>query len=374
MKKYFQLICLGFVSLIIGGGLRLMYTLPVDTKPYVEKKYVGWNGVLQAWICSDWEPGGSFVRWLNRCAVEFEKNYEGVHLEFTPISTEPLNALADSSIRKPDLLFFSPGTLTNSELLMPLKSCDSIRKDLHDYGNGFALPIALGGYIWAYNTSLCEGPPASIDEITTLVLPTAKGYSTALLGLLSDIFGRDASQPALPNSGIDLGLPVSAVQKILFSDTALDLFINGELPYIPISSKDLKRLAGLRDNGKGPAWQLCASGSIICTDQLLMGSIPTQHDENERARLSEEFLLFLLNDESQSELADIGAHSVTGETIHSGFSFYAELDALLNSRSLWLPSCFSEYSSENSEAIVRRFLNKDFTAKEALNMLKFEGM
>ena len=375
MKKSLQLICLAFVGLIIGAGLRLMYVFPVDTQPYVEKKYAGWNGVLQAWICTEWEPRDSFIRWLNRCAAEFEKAHEGVYLEFTPVSIETLESLADDGIHHPDLLFFSPGILTNPHLLATLQSPDTIRSDLSTYGQGHAIPVALDGYIWAYNPSLCAAVPTNPDDISVLSLPVDKlGYSAALLGLLSSADSTDESLPSLPDNGIDLGLPASTAEISLYTERALDLFINCKLPCIPVSSNDLNKLSRLRDNGKGPDWALCASGSIACTDLLLMGGIPAQHGESERARLSEEFLLLLIGSESQAGLADIGAHSVTGEMIHSSFSVYGELDALLNSRPLWLPNCFSEYSSENPEAIVRRFLNKDFPAKEALNMLGFEGM
>ena len=352
-----------------------MYVLPLDMQPYVEKKYAGWNGVLQAWICSEWEPGGSFIRWLNSCAAEFEKMHEGVYLEFTPVSADMLNALEDDSIPQPDLIFFSPGMLTNPKLLTSLDTPDIIRDDLQHYGQGYALPIAMGGYIWAYNTSLCDTAPQSPDEITILSLPmNQRGYTAALLGLLSSLPGDDSAQPVLPDSGIDLGLPASAVEATLYSDDTLDMFIGGELPFVPVSSNDLNRLFRLRENGKGPDWKLHASGSIACTDQLLLGGIPVQYDKSERSQLSENFLLLLLGNESQAGLTDIGVHGVTGETIYTDFSVYGELDVLLNSRPLWLPACFSEYSVENSEAIVRSFLNKDLPAKEALSMLGFEGM
>lgn len=372
MKKSLQLLCLAFVALVIGTGLKLMYAFPVDTQPYVEKKYAGWNGVLQAWICSDWEPGGSFIRWLNGCAAEFEKTHEGVYLEFIPVSSE---AFEEYNIRKPDLFFFSPGMLTNQNQLTPLERCDIIRSDLRNYGNGRALPVAMSGYIWAYNTSLCDVPPIHINNSTMPTLPAGKsGYSAALLGLLSALPADDDSQPILPDNSIDLGLPVSAPAAPTYSDHALDLFISGDIPYIPVSSSDLNRLSRLRDSGRGLDWKLYASGSIACTDQLLMGSLSAQYAGSERSQIAEEFLLFLLDDESQSKLSDIGAHGVTGETIYPGFSIYAELDTLLNSRTLWLPACFSEYSAENPEAIVRGFLNKNFSAKEALSMLGFEGM
>lgn len=76
----------------------------------------------------------------------------------------------------------------------------------------------------------------------------------------------------------------------------------------------------------------------------------------------------------QAKLSDIGAHSVLGTRIHNDFSVYAELDILINSRPLWVPDCFSEYSIADTEGIVREFLNKRLPAKNALSLIGFEDM
>lgn len=375
MKKSFQLISLSFVVLLIGVGIQLFRSFPIDTQTYIEKKYAGWNGVLQAWICTDWNPGGSFIRWLNSCASEFEKQHDGIYLEFTPVQRAAMHSLETGDLPVPHLIFFSPGVLDNRNLLSNIQTSSKIRADLNNYGEDRALPLALGGYIWAYNPSLCQHPPHTPDEAIDFLLQLdspGQSYSAALIALLS----TDAATPEqpMPEIGIDLGLPVSNASNPLYSGEALDIFIDGGIACTPVASKDIARLARLRENGRGPEWLLAATGEVACTDQILMAGIPIQHCKTEQAMLAETFMQFLLSDDMQAKLSDIGAHSVLGTRIHSDFSVYAELDILINSRPLWVPDCFSEYSIADTEGIVREFLNKRLPAKNALSLIGFEDM
>lgn len=293
MKKSFQLISLSFVVLLIGVGIQLFRSFPIDTQTYIEKKYAGWNGVLQAWICTDWNPGGSFIRWLNSCASEFEKQHDGIYLEFTPVPRAAMLSLETGDLPAPHLIFFSPGILDNRNLLSNIQTSSKIRADLNNYGEGRALPLALGGYIWAYNPLLCQHPPHTPDEAIDFLLQLdfpGQSYSAALIALLS----TDAATPVqpMPEIGIDLGLPVSNVSNPLYSSEALDIFIDGGIACTPVASKDIARLARLRENGRGPEWLLAATGEVACTDQILMAGIPIQHCKTEQAMLAETFMQF----------------------------------------------------------------------------------
>lgn len=371
LKKCLQLICTGFVALICLGGITLLSAFPIDTQPFVEKKYSGWNGVLQAWICTRWNPDGGFIRWLNSCASEFEKTHDGIYLEFTPVQEETLRSINSSGICMPDLIFFSPGVITNRDTLSDFVCDLTLRDDLKSYGDNKAIPVAMGGYIWAYNTALSECIPCTPVMLSSAVLSDTTP-AAVLIGLLSGASDEVSEKSTFPDSGIDLGLTTSAVNKTLYSADAFDDFIDGELPYIPVDAKKLARLNRLRENGKGPAWNTSASGAITCTDQLLLAAIPIQDEHHEQTALAEEFVSLLLTENTQDALADIGAFSVIGRRIYSDFSVYSEMDAMLNHLPLWLPDCFSEYSFANSESIVRRFLNGEIPAKNALSLLGFE--
>ena len=343
MKRFLHLICLLAVAALLPAALLISRGLPANTRPYVEQKYAGWNGVLRAWICADWECSGSFTRWLNACAASFEKSHDGVYIEFTPVSSDVLRRMTDSGIRPPELVLFSPGTLDTLSAFKQIDAPAALRSELSCIDNR-VYPVAMGGYIWAYNRELCDGAPSADSAFAMLPDDAPRSFSAAAVALLSDVQGEAQSDFTLPDAGLDLGLPTSAMQEsepiepVIASD-AMDRFIKGELPAIIVSQAELARLIRLRDNGRGPDWDCAAAGVAAYTDQLLMLGFVMQSGDAaaEREALAEAFAAGLLEYDAQAKLADIGAFSVTGERIYSDFSAYAQLDTQLNGRELIVP-------------------------------------
>ncbi len=328
--------------------------LPADTKDYIEEKYSGWNGVLRAWVCNRWSTSGSFVRWLNSCAAEFEKSHEGVYLEFTPVSEATINSIWESGIRPPELLFFSPGILRDTQGLLPMDSPNELRLDLSSCGSGYALPVAMGGYLWVYNSDLCTGiPNAGQGSLTALPDEEGYNYSAAMTALLSDAFVQEGNGEEIdePERELDLGLPTAAEigesGGIIQTEDALDQFIRGEIPFLCVSQRELDRLTELKEAGRGPEWMCIGGGISAYTDQLLMVSLVKQGDMDgaQREALATEFATSLCSQENQRKLSEIGAFSVTGELIYDGFSSYAPLDTHLNSIDLLVPASFSDPST-----------------------------
>lgn len=344
MKRLLHLICLLIVAALIPAALLISRGLPADTRPYVEQKYAGWNGVLRAWVCVDWRCAGSFTRWLNACAASFEKNHDGVYIEFTPVSSDTLRRMGDGGIRLPELVLFSPGTLDDPSRLKHIDAPDALRDELRGI-DGNAWPVAMGGYIWVYNQELADGAPTADSTFAVLPDDAARSFSAAAVALLSDVPDADSSEDALPDAGLDLGLPTSALAEEtemgeMIANDAMDRFIRGELPAVVVSQAELAHLIQLRDSGRGPDWVCTAAGTAAYTDQLMLLGVVAQTGDAaaEREALAESFAAGLFEYEAQAKLADIGAFSVTGERIYSDFSAYAPLDAQLNGRSLIVPS------------------------------------
>ena len=147
MRRFARCVCVLLLAALAVGAVRLARDLPPDRQRYVQQKYAGWNGVLRAWVCADWKCDGSFIRWLNACAATFEKQHEGVYVEFTPVSREAMRTLRTSGIRPPELLLFSPGVLSSAADLALLDASGALRPELRNVGQGYALPVAMGGYI-----------------------------------------------------------------------------------------------------------------------------------------------------------------------------------------------------------------------------------
>ena len=375
MRKFLQLLCLICVLALILAAARIFPRLPADSQPYVEKKYAGWNGVLRGWISSEWSCGGSFVRWMNACAAGFEKRHEGVYLEFTEVDAAAMAGMGDSGIRPPELVLFSPGAGSDASRLLPIDAHASL-----NCGSDRALPVAMGGYIWVYNRSLCDGAP-SVDELNPLtLLPDEPGssFNAAAVALLSGNADAD-EEIVLTDPGLDLGLPTMAEvgAELIQSADALTDFINGELPYLIVTQAELARLIRLRDAGRGPDWDCAATGDYACGDQLLLLGVVDQADDAgaEREALAAEYAAYLLSEDCQKKLADIGGFAVTDVQLYSSLSAYAPMEALLRSRSLAVPDAFSEHSIQNAGDIVRQFLRGQLDAGSALAQLglKAEG-
>lgn len=364
MKKSLQLLCLAIALALIPAAVLVAGDLPPDSGEFVQKKYSGWSGVLRGWISSRWEADGSFIRWLNACATEFEKNHEGVYLEFTQVAEDAMRRMATSGIRMPDLVFFSPGVLEDGSNLLPADPPEPLLPDLQKTG-GRCFPVAMGGYIWACNRSLCGGAPVEPSRLD--LYPSdepGRCFSAAAVALLSG--EASSGEINLPDPGIDLGLPaISGIQA-----KAFDSFLRGELPCLPVTQKEIARLVRLRDSGKGPDWFLEPGGSFALADQLLLcGAVDT--GEPERQDLAREFAAFLCREENQRKLADIAAIPVTGAQAYGSRSPYAQLAALMQTRRLLIRNPFSEYSNPNFEAIVRDFKNGACDAASALGRMGF---
>ena len=324
MKRLLHILAGILILFLILSVLPLSQRLPGNSQPLVEKKYSGWNGVLRAWVCSRWSCSGSFITWLNRCAAQFEKGHPGVYIEFTAVSEAALNEAGADGLRAPELLFFSPGTLASPSDLETAPSHPNPALQ-HEY----ALPVCMGGYIWVINTAICETiPDAAVHPADT----PGQSFSMASAGLKDTI-----TDLVLPDPGIDLGLPAAAG-----TSRTLDDFIDGNIPALIVSQRELSRLIQLRDAGKGPDWRCIPSGSYMYADQLLLGGVVSHQDADADARtsLARSFLQFLLEEECQRQLSSIGAFPVTSATAYPAASPYATMEGLLRSLELAVPPYF----------------------------------
>ena len=380
MRKSLHLTALIFVLALVLVAGQILQRLPADSQPYVEKRYAGWNGVLRGWICAEWSCSGSFVRWLNACAAMFERSHEGVYLEFTEVSGAVLGTMGESGIRLPELVFFSPGWTPENGLLVQIDVPAELDPELADCGGGRAIPVAMGGYAWVYNRALCDGAPRAVPEAGALtLLPDDAGrcFSAAAVALLSGDPGMAEQEPALPDAGLDLGLPASAAVEpsAELSEDALNAFINGEIAATIVTQLELARLIRLQDAGRGPDWACAAAGSYACADQLLMLGAVHQEDAEgkQREALAAEFAAFLCSEACQAKLTDIGAFPTTQIAAYAARSPYAILEAQLRGGMLCVSKIFSEHSGADGGAILRDFLNGNIDPATALRNLGLEG-
>ena len=372
-------LCLALLAPMLIHAARV---LPTDRRSLAAEKYAGWSGVLRLWVCEGWPAGsGSLSAWLNGCIARFEKRHPGVYVQPQAVDAEALAAFSEDGILPPDLLLFSPGTVDGPRGLMPLEPPAGLRADLAScgaWGGGtYAVPVAMGGYLWAWNAALADALPEDWRETElTLAAPlpeAGRRFDAALLALCSRTRGASGAPGRPEPPGLDLGLepeatpeptaaPEAALPCRLPEDFAPDgdafrRFLNGEAAATVVTQREVRRLQALSEQGRGPDWRLSADGGAF-TDQLLC--LAAVDKPEAQIALCQDFLSTLLEDESQAALSGAGAFGVTDAP--SGYAAadpLALLDAKLRQPGLAAPNCLRKNWPENTELIVRKFLSGD---------------
>lgn len=408
MRKLRSALCLLCLLLLIPVLSLSRRILPLDTHPLVEEKYAGWSGVLNLWIYEGWPCGGnSLSPWLNPCIAAFEKAHPGVYVQPQFVDAGAITTINESGILPPDMLLFPPNLLATPEDLMSLAAPQDLRPALRRCGewNGitYAVPVAMGGYLWARNTGLIDAIPDSwrnADAVLSVPAPQSwRRWDAALLALCS---GRYA--PPDPNATpkstssvvgeVDLGLagestplptpsPEPRQGEMLsrrlpagfqYDEDAWRHFINGESAAMPVTQREIRRLQALLEQGKGPRWQL-GPGDNVFTDQLLALAIVDRTENADRTNLCSDFLAWLLSDACQTTLYRASIFAVTDAPSGYGPSDpLTIMDRALRDPGLSVPGIFDGQWVSGSEAIVRKFIS-DSEAAPALwaqlrNLLK----
>lgn len=323
MRRFLSWICLIAALCILPAAILARRVLPVDTQALVEKKYDGWSGVLRAWVCSDWSCESSFIRWLDRCADSFERDHDGVYLEFAFVEAHDLNELYSADVPPPELVFFSPGAMRSAERMTDGVPASGVRAGLQV--DSRAVPVAMGGCICVCNPSA---------QAQSFVIPPERADAVPY------IIEETPAEIPLPTEepGVDLGLPALAQSGYAVSETAFEDFIDGKIMRTVVTQKELSRLIALKDSGRGPDWKCEISGTRTLCDQLLLAAVP--QTDAAREEIARTFVEHLLKKESQTALGLIGAFGVTDAVVYPEFSDYAPMETLLRTRSALVPPAF----------------------------------
>ena len=390
MRKLRSIICILMLLLLIPAVLQAQEVLPLRTQELIAEKYDGWSGVLRLWIYEGWQAGsGSLSTWLNRCIAQFEKDHEGVYIQPQYVDAMTLTMLSDSGIHPPDMIIFPPGVVETPVNLLPIEAPAALRPALSScgvYGGvNYAVPIAMGGYLWAWNTALLERIPDTwLNSGVNITAPqddVHHRWSAALLALCSGRYAQAtaADTEEIPLGDVDLGLfslsetpepsatpepeegsllPCQLPEGFSASETAYADFVAGDVAAIPVSQREVRRLEALADQGKGPDWRLAQAGSAAFTDQIVFLGIVDRTSARAQQDLCRQFLDLILSEDCQGQLYRAGAFSVTSAA--SGYPSYDALclmeDWLKGDRLVAAPAFDAGWSLE-LESIAGRFLS-----------------
>ena len=382
MRKLRSIFCLACLMVLALLALQAKRVLPQDNSGLVAEKYAGWSGVLRLWTFDGWQSGGSIAGWLNRSIAGFERQHPGVYVQPQAVDAGAIASLGESGISPPDMLLFPPGLLDGADGLLPLVGAPELRPELARSGtvDGVlrAAPVAMGGYMWAWNTALIEAIPGSwrkIDAMPAVPMDDAwHCWSAALLALCAGQRSEAGPETGSGGADIDLGLageaatpaptsapnPKSAALCELPEGFAPDpdawrRFINGEAAAVAVTQREICRLQALSDQGRGPDGRLDAGGAAL-SDQLLFLAVVDKPDA--QRTLCQAFVGHLLSDACQGELHRAGAFSVTGaESGYPAGDPLAQMDAALRSEGLCAPGAFGSGWREAAAIAARRYID-----------------
>lgn len=385
MRRLRSILATLLLALLIPALLNIRGRLPTETRAMIGKKYGGWSGVLRLWVFEGWTPGeGGLAAWLNRCIASFERAHEGVYVQPQYVDAGAIAALNDSGILPPDAVLIPPGLLETPAGLAPLEISAAPREALSEVGawggRVYALPVAMGGTLWAYDAAALSGIPA--DWSAQEAVPACpvdepfQHWGSALLALCAGAQPAADDGPAepAPVDGVDLGLAAAPATPVPThvpdvddapgctlppdfapSEDAFRAFLNGDAAAVPVTQREIRRLEALSDQGRGPDWRL-ASGKIVFSDQFSSIAVVDGADAD-RVELARAFAAHLLSDACQGELHCAGAFSVTGAA--SGYPAGDALLALeqaLRANRVAAPPVFGAVWAGDAASIVREFL------------------
>ena len=384
MKRIFELSCFLTWFLLAFLGISLAKSPQTHQELIFNQRYETPSGVIRVWVYEGWQPGkSSLVRWLNGCASLYERQNDGLYLYITPVEESVMLSLGTGEFTPPDLVFFPPGLYETGSTFISIRNVTNLSNLRPEFFSlpDRVLPVAMGGYCWAYSSS--GEFPADLKQLQAAAYPDSPYHSWSGAAILSSTytftqhFFIEESRP-----GLDLGLaesPESAPTPIPTSDPqngektfpGPDFRFSGEilsefcegLPAILISQRELYRLSELAD---APDFHILRTGESMLADQIWLAAAP----EGPRADAAADFVHFLLSEKCQARLGEIGCFSVTGLTgLYPPGSQMGILEQSVAEAQLAVPPAFSGYWRETAAALFEKCRAGELDAFSAARLL-----
>ena len=237
-------------------------------------------------------------------------------------------------------------------------------------GGTRALPVAMGGYGWARNNALLSDWPqdfasaqllnpkkSSKEAPAALALPPDGdylSYSGALIALL----GRENTAP----------MPIEAREEAPYT-----AFSNGRVAVMPMTQREMRRMALLSESGKGPDYTLDAD-SVRFTDQLALLALPDTgfSDSPARKELALAFAAHLMTADCQQALSSVRAFPTIPleQALYAGVSGYEEMEQALRSEELRVPTAFVNSWRASAKSLAEQALSGQISVQSAYLQFK----
>lgn len=310
------------------------------------------QGVLELWNVDTFE-GGSVSRatFLEKRAIEFEKEYKGIFISVNNITLEQLKLNLENN-KKPHIITFGIGAGEYIEdKIISLSSGLNIRDDLLKSstvnGKIKALPIMLGGYTLILNKEkVSEESLNEKLENYGIALSKSESINPLMSLLVNDIEN------------------IKLCEESLSSFDAYDKFINNKYPLLLGTQRDFYRCNLREENMKMQCEYNFLSGF---SDLIVYGSVFESNCDLEY--ISTKFLEFLLSEKNQQKLMNINMFPTIFKNIYQETK-YKEYNQNLLKELKTLNVFYSINTLEKIKSLLIDFYkNKTDNKKEILKYL-----
>jgi len=337
------------ILIFVGAFFQFIIFNPIDL---IYRRFFGTNasniGVLSLWNIETFESGtGSKSSHLERAALKYEKKYKGAYILIENMTIEELeNRLSCGQL--PDLFSFSAPAasiiqnyLTELEeksnlIKVFLESCRTNNMEL------LAYPYLMGGYclISSENRLLQAGASEPYNLLSSAY---SLGYEKKLKKSTKNIYSLSFGIKNLnkPINALNeeckikgISLKISDLSQILESSEitsyeAYAKWVAGDSVMLLGTQRDLQRIKNRKDAGKES--DFIVSNLSYYTDLVQYIGVVKSDDKN-RQEFSENFAEFLITDEIQQKLYEIGMfQTVLNNNVLYNDEYYHSMEMALKS-------------------------------------------
>jgi len=390
VKPFTLFLCIGTIAFLLYGPVFIKSRIDsINPIKPLELEKEKWTGIINLWDIQTWDHGyGSRVRWLNQRIEEFEQQHPRVFIELRTMdaSTAQLYLQGQRNDIQPDLLSFGPGAIPEIQAsLLPLNDRinmegidPSLLKAVEHEGDTLAAPWMMGSYallinkdaflqkdmqlpsdgLWKLEDFFTAARTLTFEHTSAGKRKTEQAYgfttysnshSFPLLSMIlqgsGKIINTDAIETIWKMSENNL-VPQSFYE--LSRTKALQSFsVDRESQMLLGSQNDIYRMRSLEGQGKAFEYAVSfipgfsGSEDVCYTDQIQFMGVMRQ-PQKEKEKICAEFIEYLVNEQNQRKLVDIGSFSVLASLrdLYSEDEHMAVPEKTLAAAVLYVPDAF----------------------------------
>lgn len=274
---------------------------------WIRGKKLAYQGTLQVWYISGHASGtGDGSKWAKARLDKFEKNHFGIFYEMQGMDAEGMQAQLAAG-QRPDLIFFGNEERETVEpLLQQSAQTAQLAPAWQEKGAAqLAWPVFYSGYAILINEQALYAaglsPPLDIEDID-------QEYIQQVQQALPNAFAYETKQAGMAAMGAQVNAQTK--QALVQGDAGTRAqFLQEEIAFFACPASTWYAIEGMSNTQSIPSYQAVPLANLA-VDTQYVGVMQTE--DGAKARACDAAVAYLLSQNSQQALEDIGALPVIG--------------------------------------------------------------